>query len=86
MAAEGGGMNIESVPGGISFKSSDFGLNEMDLQDMNYEEEEGDSSDEEEEDDELDPIEAERKRRARMRRTTRMKGCSACRVDDSLRI
>jgi hypothetical protein len=68
MAAEGtgagGGLNIESVPGGIAFKSSDFGLNEMDLQDMNYEEE-GESSGDEEEDDELDPIEAERKRRAR---------------------
>jgi hypothetical protein len=67
MAAEGtgaaGGLNIESVPGGVLFKSSDFGLNEMDLQDMGYEEEE--SSDEDEEDDELDPIEAERKRRAR---------------------
>lgn len=66
MAAEGGGNpgGIESVPGGITFKSSDFGLDQMDLQDMAYEEEE-ESSDEEEEDDELDPIEAERKRRAR---------------------
>ncbi len=68
MAAEGAptasNLNIESVPGGIAFKSSDFGLNEMDLEDMSYEEE-GESSDEEEEDDELDPIEAERKRRAR---------------------
>ena len=69
MAAEGMGdglgLNIESAPGGIAFKSSDFGLNEMDLQDMGYADEEEGSSDEEEEDDELDPIEAERKRRAR---------------------
>jgi hypothetical protein len=67
MAAEGtgatDGLAVGSVPGGITFKSSDFGLHEMDLQDMAYEDEE--SSDEEEEDDELDPMEAERKRRAR---------------------
>jgi hypothetical protein len=64
MAAEGGGVNVETVPGGIAFKSSDFGLDQMDLQDINYEESE-ESSDEDEADDELDPIEAERKRRAR---------------------
>ncbi|KAE9373124.1 hypothetical protein N431DRAFT_503876 [Stipitochalara longipes BDJ] len=63
--ADGLGLNIEAAPGGIAFKSSDFGLNEMDLQDMGYVDEEEGSSDEEEEDDELDPIEAERKRRAR---------------------
>jgi hypothetical protein len=44
--------------------SADFGLDQMDLQDMNYEEE-SESGDEEESDDELDPIAAERKRRAR---------------------
>jgi hypothetical protein len=65
MAAEGGGASsIEAVPGGIAFKSSDFGLDQMDLQDIQYEEED-ESSDEDEEDDELDPISAERKRRAR---------------------
>ena len=65
MAAEGGGVSsIEAVPGGIAFKSSDFGLDQMDLQDIQYEEED-ESSDEDEEDDELDPISAERKRRAR---------------------
>lgn len=65
MAAEGtGASGIETVPGGIAFKSSDFGLDQMDLQDLEYEEEE-ESSGEEEEDDELDPIDAERKRRAR---------------------
>ncbi|KAE8447569.1 hypothetical protein EG329_010699 [Mollisiaceae sp. DMI_Dod_QoI] len=64
MAAEGGLGGVETVPGGIAFKSSDFGLDQMDLEDMSYEEED-ESSDEEEEDDELDPIEAERKRRAK---------------------
>lgn len=69
MAAEGvagGGM----MPAG--FKSTDFGLDNGDLEDMNYD----DGSDEENEaelDDELDPIEAERRRRAkrqdRLRRT-----------------
>jgi hypothetical protein len=63
--ADGLGLNVESVPGGIAFKSSDFGLNEMDLQEITYADEEEGSSDEEEADDELDPIEAERKRRAR---------------------
>lgn len=62
MAAEGS-ANVEMVPGAISFKSSDFGIEEMDLQEVNYES--GDSSDEEEEEDELDPIESERRRRAR---------------------
>ena len=55
---------METVPGAISFKSSDFGIDQMDMQDMNYEDE-SESSDEDENDDELDPIEAERKRRAR---------------------
>lgn len=64
MAAEGGLAPALDLPGGVAFKSSDFGLDQMDLQDMNYEEEE-ESSDEDEADDELDPIEAERKRRAR---------------------
>lgn len=63
MAAEGGAPALD-LPGGVAFKSSDFGLDQMDLQDMNYEEEE-ESSDEDEADDDLDPIEAERKRRAR---------------------
>ncbi|PQE04317.1 PX domain-containing protein [Rutstroemia sp. NJR-2017a BBW] len=62
MAAEGG--SADAVPGALAFKSADFGLDEMDLQEINYADEE-DSSDEEEEDDELDPIAAERKRRAR---------------------
>jgi len=66
MAAEGGAPGgVETVPGGIAFNSADFGLDQMDLQEMTYAEDEEDSSDEEEEDDELDPIAAERKRRAR---------------------
>lgn len=65
MAAEGGVVGgVEVVPGVMQFQTSDFGLDPMDMQDMAYEEED-ESSDEEEEDDELDPIEAERKRRAR---------------------
>ncbi|KAH6670476.1 hypothetical protein B0J14DRAFT_97554 [Halenospora varia] len=66
MAAEGGGAGsgIETVPGALAFQSTDFGLDQMDLQDINYDEDD-ESSDEDEEDDELDPIEAERKRRAR---------------------
>lgn len=63
MAAEGTGAT-EQIPGALAFKSTDFGLDEADLEDINYGEDE-DSSDEEEEDDELDPIAAERKRRAR---------------------
>ncbi|KAL2070927.1 hypothetical protein VTL71DRAFT_13953 [Oculimacula yallundae] len=69
MAAEGGapgaGGVLESVPGGIAFSSSDFGLDQMDLQEMTYAEDEEGSSDEEEEDDDMDPIAAERKRRAK---------------------
>jgi len=67
MAAEGGlgaNANVEAVPGGIAFKSSDFGLDQGDLEDMNYEDE-SDSGDEDDSDDELDPIAAERKRRAK---------------------
>lgn len=64
MAAEGGGNPAEPVPGVMSFQSSDFGLDEMDLQEMNYDDDE-ESSDEDDEDDELDPIAAERKRRAK---------------------
>jgi hypothetical protein len=60
MAADGG-VNVETVPGAIAFKSTDFGIDQMDLEEINYGEdsESGDES----EDDELDPITAERKRR-----------------------
>lgn len=67
MAADGAqGSGMEAAPGAIAFKSSDFGLDQMDLQDMNYETE-SEEGDEESEDDELDPISAERKRRAKKR-------------------
>lgn len=67
MAAEGtANANAESVPGAVAFKSTDFGIDEMDLQDMNYEEQ-SESDDEDSETDELDPIQAERKRRAKKR-------------------
>ena len=63
MAAEGqaGG---DMVPPGLAFKSADFGLDDGDLEDMGYD----DGSEEEAEaeaEDELDPIEAERRRRAK---------------------
>lgn len=80
MAADG---SLELSPGANTFKSSDFGLNEVsagmkrsfersaltlrcqgDLDDLNMDDEE-DSSDENEEADELDPIAAERRRRAK---------------------
>lgn len=65
MAAEGAaGVQVEPIPGGIAFKSSDFGLDQMDLEDMNYEDE-SESGDEDSEDDDLDPIAAERRRRAK---------------------
>jgi len=51
-----------------SFSSSDFGLDQDDLDDFAYDdEEEDDTESEAEEDDELDPIEAERRRRAKRR-------------------
>lgn len=71
MAAEGGGKTTLDGPVGF-LKSSDFGLDQMDLEEVNYEVQSSDE-DENEIDDELDPIQAERKRRAkkqdRLRRT-----------------
>lgn len=63
MAADGTGTKSEAAPGAIAFSSSDFGIDQTDLEDMEYSDE--DIEDEEEDDDELDPITAERKRRAR---------------------
>ncbi|KAL3964246.1 hypothetical protein ACCO45_001250 [Purpureocillium lilacinum] len=63
-------MAAEGQPGGplgglgMNFNSSDFGLDGQDLQDMAYDDG-SESEDEAEEDDELDPIEAERRRRAK---------------------
>jgi len=69
MAAEGIGGEVmpgSAGSGGIStFKSADFGLDQADLDDLEYEDEESDTEDEDEEADELDPIRAERRRRAR---------------------
>lgn len=65
MAAEGGG-SAELVPGAGAFKSSDFGLDQMDLEDMAYEDDSDDEEDAERED-EMDPIAAERQRRAKRR-------------------
>jgi hypothetical protein len=59
MAADN--ANTEIAPGMSTFQSSDFGLNDSDLQEMAYDDEDGDSEDEEEDD--MDPIEAERHRR-----------------------
>jgi len=63
MAAEGGSGD-GSLPGIASFNASDFGLDTMDIEDLNYDfdsEEEAEA----EEEDEMDPIEAERRRRAK---------------------
>lgn len=55
------GSATSTTPGSTTFKSSDFGLNESDLADMDDDE---DSDDEEElDDDNADPIASERKRR-----------------------
>jgi tetratricopeptide (TPR) repeat protein len=66
MAAEGTGASGggEMVPGGMTFSGADFGLDAMDLEDMAYDEI-SDSEGELEQEDEMDPIEAERKRRAK---------------------
>ncbi|KAF2118321.1 hypothetical protein BDV96DRAFT_569661 [Lophiotrema nucula] len=63
-----GGGDEEGVLGGMGgFKTSDFGLNELDIQDLELGDEEDDEDDESEIDDEDigDPIEAERRRRAK---------------------
>jgi hypothetical protein len=73
MAAEGStSLDAATLPGtgkGLGISGADFGIDEMDIQDANYEQ--SDSGDEDEEDDELDPLAAERKRRAKqnLRRT-----------------
>lgn len=63
MAAEGHGSETD-IPGVMNFHSSDFGLDQMDLEDMNYDEE-SESEAELEAEDDMDPIEAERRRRSR---------------------
>ncbi|KAJ5886908.1 uncharacterized protein N7473_009582 [Penicillium subrubescens] len=61
MAAEG--TAGETIPGTATFNSSDFGLDEADLEDLTISDEASDSEDENEEDDEDDPIAVERRRR-----------------------
>lgn len=63
MAAEGTGPS-ELMPGAMSFNPNDFGLDQMDLEDMAYEDD-SESEGELEEMDQMDPIDAERKRRRR---------------------
>ncbi|KAI1105271.1 succinate flavoprotein subunit [Jackrogersella minutella] len=64
MAAEGSAGIDTGMPGMASFTASDFGLNDMDLEDMSYDDGSDDEAEAEAED-ELDPIEAERRRRAK---------------------
>jgi len=58
MAADG--TEAETVPGSATFKASDFGLAQDDLDDLN---DDDFDEDEEDEEDESDPIAAERRRR-----------------------
>ncbi|KAI0004004.1 succinate flavoprotein subunit [Xylariaceae sp. FL0662B] len=64
MAAEGSAEADAGMPGLGSFRVSDFGLNEMDIEEMEYDDGSDDEAEAEQED-ELDPIEAERRRRAK---------------------
>ncbi|PGG96316.1 tRNA (guanine37-N1)-methyltransferase [Blastomyces parvus] len=67
MAAEGSG-SAESemqVPGSATFRGSDFGLDEADLEDLAIDDLASHTSDEDSADDDLDPISLERKRRSR---------------------
>lgn len=67
LAADGGGpgSSIDSLPG-MSFSAGDFGLDPVDLDDMAYDYDDSDDDLEElEREDDLDPIEAERRRRAK---------------------
>lgn len=61
MAAEGSGSSEMGLP--TALRGSDFGLNEADLEELEYSE--SASDDEESADEDLDPIVAERKRRAK---------------------
>jgi len=62
MAAESSGPNGATLPGNAAFRSSDFGLDQADLDDLESDDE---SEDEAEEDDNADPITSERKRRSK---------------------
>ncbi|KAK5174134.1 uncharacterized protein LTR77_001214 [Saxophila tyrrhenica] len=62
---EGSGGGDAMAGLAATFKPGDFGLNAMDLQDMDMGDEDEEFSESEEEDEEVDPIAAERKRRRR---------------------
>ncbi|SPN97095.1 probable membrane coat complex Retromer, subunit VPS5/SNX1, Sorting nexins, and related PX domain-containing proteins [Cephalotrichum gorgonifer] len=64
MAAEST-TGLEAILAG--FSSTDFGLDQADLDEMAYDNEDDESDSEEDEEDEEDPIEAERRRRAKKR-------------------
>lgn len=64
MAAEGQGPNSVGAVA-MRFDSSDFGLDGQDLQEMRLDIDDDESEAEAEEEDELDPIQAERRRRAK---------------------
>ncbi|KAF2662724.1 hypothetical protein K491DRAFT_584733 [Lophiostoma macrostomum CBS 122681] len=64
--ASGGGDEPGDILGGMAgFKTSDFGLNELDLQDLELDDDGIDEESESDDDDTADPIEAERRRRAK---------------------
>ncbi|RKF57190.1 PX domain-containing protein [Erysiphe neolycopersici] len=72
MAADGSSGMVNKVPGTGTFRSSDFGLHQMDLEEMNYDDTDHSSLDEKQDD--LSPILAERRLRdhtnqANLRRT-----------------
>lgn len=64
MAAEGNAGETDMLPGSLNFRSSDFGLDQMDLEDMAYDDG-SDSEAELEAEEDMDPIDAERRRRHR---------------------
>ncbi|KAK0751540.1 succinate flavoprotein subunit [Schizothecium vesticola] len=64
MAAEGHAGDMDAMPGALNFHSSDFGLDQMDLEDMAYDDD-SESEAELELEEDMDPIDVERRRRDR---------------------
>ena len=64
MAAEGQVGDLTDMPGALNFNSSDFGLDQMDLEDMAYDDD-SESEAELELEEDMDPIDVERRRRSR---------------------
>lgn len=81
MAAEGGG-GTEIAPGTMNFSPNDFGLDQMDLEEMAYEDD-SDSEAELEEEEDMDPIAAERRRRGRVQARLRRNAGEPTRPDIS---